>query len=88
MRFSHLKCDMEPAATIIEICGGVKRVAKITDRDETRVRRWAYPKAKGGTGGLIPTEAQQELIEYSRKTGGDLKPEHFFPPNSDQEDAA
>ena len=70
---------MEPASTIIEICGGFKAVAEITGRDETRVRRWTYPKEKGGTGGLIPTECQQALMSAARQSGGPLRPEHFFP---------
>ena len=70
---------MEPASTIITICGGVKAVADITGRDETRVRRWTYPKHKGGTGGFIPVECQQALIREARRGRFCLTPDHFFP---------
>lgn len=76
---------MEPAKSVIEICGGVKAVAEIVGRSETRVRRWGYPKDRGGTEGLVPAECQVALIEHARKTGLPLRPDHFFP---DQEDAA
>lgn len=83
---------MEPASTIIEVCGGFRAVAEITGRDETRVRRWTYAKEKGGSGGLIPSECQQVLMEEARRRGLPLTPEHFFPivisgPKT-QEDAA
>jgi len=69
---------LEPAQTVISICGGFSAVADITSRSEVRVRRWCYPKDRGGTGGLIPSECQQLLLDWSRKNGGALRPEHFF----------
>lgn len=68
-----------PAAKIIELCGGFKAVARMTGRNETRVRRWTYPKDRGGTGGFIPSEAQQLLIREARAIGVPLEPRHFFP---------
>lgn len=70
---------MEPASTIIEICGGFKAVAEITGRDETRVRRWTYTKEKGGTDGLIPSEIAQILMSEANKRNLPLTPKHFFP---------
>ncbi|QOL80557.1 hypothetical protein [Pseudooceanicola spongiae] len=70
---------MEPAQTIIQICGGFRAVSEITRRDETRVRRWTYPREKGGTGGLIPSECQQILMSNARERDIPLLPEHFFP---------
>lgn len=70
---------MEPAQTIIELCGGFRAVAQITGRDETRVRRWTYPKDRGGTGGLIPAECQVLLMAAARERGLPLTAEHFFP---------
>lgn len=69
----------EQAKTVIEICGGFRRVAELTGRDETRVRRWTYEKARGGTGGLIPSDVQQDLMVRARAAGVLLLPEHFFP---------
>lgn len=70
---------MEPAQTIIKLCGGPKEVAAMTGRDVTRVHRWTYPKDKGGTGGLIPTDVQERLLEEAHKRGVGLTPSHFFP---------
>lgn len=54
-------------------------MAEMTGRCETRVRRWTYPREKGGTGGLIPSDAQVVLLRGARARGIDLRPEHFFP---------
>lgn len=69
---------MEPATSIINLCGGISNVASMTGRSELRVRRWTYPRARGGTDGLIPTDCQQSLLDEARARGIDLRPEHFF----------
>ena len=69
---------LEPAITIITICGGFEATAAMANRSEVRVRRWAYPKNRGGTGGLIPAECQQLLLDGAKRLGLDLRPEHFF----------
>lgn len=45
---------LHPACGVIERCGGVDAVAKMTGRHPSRVRRWTFPKERGGTDGLIP----------------------------------
>ena len=75
--------------TIITLCGGYSSVAKITGRDLTRVRRWTYPKARGGSDGLIPSECAALLMDHARKTGLPLTPDHFFPePSGNREEKA
>lgn len=69
---------LNPAAKIIELCGGYKVVAEMVGRDHTRVLRWTYPKDRGGTGGVIPSDIQQKLLDAARRRGVDLRPEHFF----------
>lgn len=69
---------MEPAKTVIELCGGFDAVASMTGRTSLRVRRWTYPKDRGGTGGLIPSDCQQALLEQARLRGVMLEPRHFF----------
>lgn len=76
------------ARRVIEIMGGPSKVAEITKRSVTRVRRWAYPKERSGTGGMIPPECQQELLAHAREAGLPLKPEHFFPPEPDEAETA
>lgn len=69
---------MEPASTIIEICGGFQAVSEMTGRDVTRVHRWTYPKERGGTGGRIPSDMQTVLLDEAHKRGLPLTPGHFF----------
>ena len=69
---------MEPARTVIAICGGYAETARMSGRSEVRVRRWEYPKEKGGTGGLIPSDCQQTLLDAARAESKPLRPEHFF----------
>lgn len=70
---------MEPAKSIIELCGGFAAVADMTGRNIAQVYRWTYAKEKGGTGGLIPADVQLKLMEAARAKGIPLTPEHFFP---------
>lgn len=70
---------MEPAITIIKLCGGFSAVAEMTGRSEIRVRRWTYPKDRGGTSGLIPSDCQAKLLSAAQERGIKLRPEHFFP---------
>lgn len=70
---------MNPAKTVIEKCGGVKAVAGVVRKSETRVRRWTYPKARGGTDGLVPSACQVDLLAHARKVGIALGPADFFP---------
>lgn len=69
---------LEPAYTVITICGGFAATARMAGRSEIRVRRWTYPKERGGTGGFIPSECQQNLLDQARLNDCDLRPEHFF----------
>lgn len=85
---------LEPAHTVITICGGYAETARMSKRSEVRVRRWEYPKEKGGTGGLIPSDCQQVLLDAAIAEGKPLRPEHFFvpslavKPSEEQDDAA
>jgi hypothetical protein len=69
---------LEPAKTIIDICGGPEAVASMVGVHRTNVYRWTYPEDRGGTNGLIPTRQQAKLLTAARDRGIDLRPEHFF----------
>jgi hypothetical protein len=69
---------MKPASDIIRICGGVAEVARLTGRHASRVGRWQQPKEKGGTGGHIPADVQQVLLDSAIAEGKPLLPCHFF----------
>ena len=66
------------AEQVIEKCGGHQTVAEMAGVHVSRVHRWTYPKNRGGTGGLIPTQHQQTLLNEARKRGIDLGPPDFF----------
>lgn len=69
---------MNPASHVIEMCGGVAAVVAMTGRSRSRVARWTYPKGRGGTGGLIPSDVQVTLLAAARARGINLLPEDFF----------
>ena len=69
---------MEPASTILSKCGGAPCVALWVGVHVTRVRRWTYPKSRGGTDGLIPARQQAALLAAARANGVDLSPGDFF----------
>ncbi len=72
------KC--EPADSIIRKLGGNCAVAEITGAAASSVRRWRYPKAKGGTGGQVPNWHIPALLKFAFEAGVDLQPGDFFPP--------
>ncbi len=78
---------MNPAQKIIDKCGGVAAVAEMVGVHISRVHRWTYPRERGGTDGLIPSQQQQPLLEAARQRGIDLTPADFFdlPDGRDQE---
>lgn len=47
---------MNPATRIIDMLGGPQAVAERRGVVVQTVYRWRLPKARGGTGGRIPTE--------------------------------
>lgn len=70
---------LEPAASIIKLCGGFAEVAAWVGCHEIGVRRWTYSRdRKGGTGGLVPARHAQTLLTEARQRGIPLNPDHFF----------
>jgi len=73
------KTNVSPVAkNVIQKSGGVGKISQITGRAESSIYKWTYPKEKGGTGGLIPAEAQAELMAASMRGEVDLCAEDFF----------
>lgn len=69
---------MNIAEQIIEIMGGAKVVSEITGVHVSRVHRWKYPKARGGSDGFIPSKHQSEILRAAQDRGIDLAPRDFF----------
>ena len=67
-----------PVASCVLAIIGIDTAARVTGRHRSRVMRWMYPRAHGGSDGLIPTEPQQRLMAYAASNNVPLRPEHFF----------
>lgn len=56
---------LEPAGSVLTILGGTGVVSKILGVDRSQVWRWTQPKAEKGTGGLVPSEHQEPLLDWA-----------------------
>lgn len=66
------------AKHVIDKCGGPKAVAEMLSIDVSSVHKWKYSTDRGGTGGLVPSNRQQDLLDKARLAGIDLSPADFF----------
>lgn len=66
------------AGQVIEKLGGVPRTAEVTGKTVSTVYKWRWPSEKGGTGGLIPIDAQQAIIAAARRGENCVTPDDFF----------
>jgi aspartate carbamoyltransferase catalytic subunit len=69
---------LDPAAHVIQKCGGPDAVAEMVGIHVSNVHRWTYPRAKGGSDGRIPTRHHRRLIEAAALRGITLRPDDFF----------
>ena len=77
---------LNPASHVIALLGGPQATAELAGVHISRVFRWTYPKARGGTGGLVPAQHQQHLLDCARARGIALEPADFFRRSPHQED--
>ena len=66
------------AKHVISKCGGAREVNRITGRALVTIYKWCMSKPQGGTGGLIPSDVQQQLMAAARRGEVDLTPDDFF----------
>jgi len=66
------------AKHVITKCGGPQAVADLLGIELASVHKWKYPRSRGGTGGVVPTNRQHELLKLAREAGVDLTPADFF----------
>lgn len=67
------------AERLIRKFGGARKLASAIGRDWSTVYKWAYPRERQGTGGVIPTGAWPEICEAARELGIDLVVEDYYP---------
>lgn len=65
---------VEPAATVLARFGGAGPLAQLLRLDRSAVHRWALPKHRGGSGGLIPARHHQRLLALAAAQGIALSP--------------
>lgn len=70
------------AEKIITKFGNARRLAQLIGVHPVNVYRWTYPRARGGTDGLIPTASLAKVLLAARADGilltmDDLAPERI-----------
>lgn len=60
---------IDPAATVLARFGGAGPLAQLLRLDRSAVHRWALPKHRGGSGGLIPARHHQRLLALAAQRG-------------------
>lgn len=75
------------ASRIIEKFGNARKLAKALQqvgcpKNPTSIYRWAYPKERGGCGGIIPTAVWPFLLKAARLEGIMLDDEEISPRES------
>lgn len=60
---------MSQAQNIIAKFGGVPALAKAAGLSLNSVYKWTYPKERGGTGGLIPTDKLPAVLDAAQANG-------------------
>ena len=60
---------LEPAATVLARFGGSGPLAQLLRLDRSTVHRWALPRDRSGSGGLIPARHHQRLLVLAAAEG-------------------
>lgn len=69
-----------PAKKVVRLFGGYEPVrAAVGLRNTLQVRRWDYPKAKGGHDGNVPSRHHAALLAHARDRGISLRPADLLP---------
>jgi hypothetical protein len=71
--------DTTQAGRVIKKFGNARRLAVLMGCDPSRIYRWMHPRDKGGTGGLIPSSAMEEVLKCARLSGIILSPAELYP---------
>ena len=60
---------IEPASTIITRFGGAGPLSRRLGLDRSAVHRWALPRQRGGSDGLVPAKYHQRLLAMATAEG-------------------
>jgi len=59
----------DPALTVLARFGGAGPLSRLLGLDRSAVHRWALPKSRGGSGGLVPAKHHLRLLALARAEG-------------------
>lgn len=68
---------MTPAQVVIDVFGGVRPTARVALVNPSTVCRWLQPKARGGTGGMVPSEYMERLLDAAKAMNKHLTADHL-----------
>ena len=71
--------EVTQAERVINRFGGARELARLLNLNPTSVYRWTYPVSKGGTGGIVPTQALHKLLRMAREQGIYLTANDLYP---------
>ncbi len=66
-----------PAEIMVQRLGGVTDAARALGMARRSIYRWLWPRAKGGTGGRIPTNKQRKVLAACAKAGRPMTSEEI-----------
>lgn len=72
------------AEIVISKFGKAGRLAKLLRVDRATVCRWTYPRANGGTDGMIPPKALRRVLELARSLNINITPADLYPAASSE----
>lgn len=65
---------LSPAQYVIQVFGGVRKLARAINYDPSNVSRWPKAKGKhGGCNGIIPSSALNIILRTAQRNNYDLK---------------
>lgn len=76
------KAGSGAAARVVDLCGGPEAAAEICGCDISWVRKWTYPRSRGGRDGHVPQKAQFAILAASKagRTAQPVTVRDFYEP--------
>ena len=67
------------AETVLAKFGGACRLAKLLGCSDSTVFRWTYPRANGGTDGIVPGKALRKVLAIAAARGVVITAQDLYP---------
>jgi hypothetical protein len=69
---------MTPAEVVIDCFGGIRATARVVNVNASTVCRWMQARSRGGTGGMVPPEYGEVLLDTAIRMRKLLTAEHLI----------